>query len=40
MTSEGGLDLCVKAQMSVYIVLKLCVDVEEKLGLFGAWDGC
>ena len=32
ITSEGGLDLCVKAHMSVYIVLELCVDVEEKLG--------
>ena len=29
-----------KAHMSVYIVLKLCVDAEEKAGLFGAWDGC
>ena len=30
--SEGDLDNCVKAHMLVYIVLELCVDVEEKLG--------
>ena len=29
-----------KAHMIVYIVLMLCVDVEEKPGLFDAWDGC
>ena len=39
VTSEGELDQCVKAHMFVYIVLKLCVDVEEKPRLFGVWDG-
>ena len=28
VSSEGDLDQCVKAHMIVYIVLKLCVDVE------------
>ena len=40
VTSEGDLDQCVKTQTRVYIFLKLCVDVEEKLGLFGVWDVC
>ena len=40
MSSEEDLTQCVKAHMFVYIILKLCVDVEEKLGLFGIWDGC
>ena len=39
VTSEEDVDLCVKAQMSVYIGLKLCIDVEEKPDLFDAWDG-
>ena len=39
VTSEGDLDQCMKAHKIVYIVLKLCIDIEVKLGLFGAWDG-
>ena len=40
VTSEEDVDPGVKAQMSVYIGLKLCIVVEEKTGLFDAWDGC
>ena len=40
VTSEEDMDPCVKAQMSVYIGLKLFIVVEEKPGLFDAWDGC
>ena len=36
ITSEEDVDPCVKSQMSVYIGVKLCIDIEEKPGLFGA----
>ena len=39
VSSEGDLDQCVKAHKIVYIVLKLYIDVEKRLGLFGIWDG-
>ena len=38
VTSEGDLDQCMKAHKIVYIVVKLCIDVEEKPRLFDVWD--
>ena len=38
--SEGDLHQCVKAHNAIYIILKLCVNVEEKLRLFAVWDAC
>ena len=32
ISSDKDLDYCVKAQTSVYIVLRLCVNAKEKLG--------
>ena len=32
---EGDLDHCVEPQMNVYIVLRICVDVEETTGQLG-----
>lgn len=46
MSCEEDLDNCVKAHKVVYIIVKLCVDVEGQevmynvVGLFGVWDGC
>ena len=37
VSSEEDLDRCVGAHKSIYIILNLCVDVEEKLSclMFG-----
>ena len=40
MISEEDLAHCVDVHKTIYIVLKLCVDVEEKIGLFGVRDAC
>ena len=38
--NEGDLDQYVEIQTNAYIVLKLCVVVEEKPRLFDVWDVC
>ena len=38
VSRKGDLGHCVEAHTAVYNILKLCVDVEGKPGLFGVWD--
>ena len=46
VSSEGDVNYCVKSCMHVYIVLKLCADVEGQgyivqcTGQLDVWDGC